>query len=413
MAAGLTAVTIMDDTNTATATWLTFTLAHPKSTKLCKILRESIPTPRLVRSIIEQHLAGQSNDLSLALQEYVSDSELQALHSIATRESVRQALEWEAFAPSNHIIGLDHPAYPAQLRDTDFAPPVLYAQGSISALDRPLIAVVGSRKASHGALTHTRHLCRELASMDIGIVSGLALGIDAAAHEGALEVDGVTIAVAATEPNRVYPKRHAALAARIIASGGLILTEYPLGSVTRPWFFPQRNRIISGLSLGVLVAEASLPSGTLTTATHAMNQGREVMAVPGSIHNLQARGCHALIKQGAALVESTPDILDTLAQPLQRSLDASKSHPKQAKHGVSHPPKTVQTKANPFAKSLSDTDKWLLNCLDSQSASIDDLMTLAQKDSQAITISALNTALGWLEIKGLITAETGGRYARC
>ncbi len=400
----------MDDLNTPAAAWLTFSLAFPNATKLCKLLHEVAPSPTSLGQLIQRHLEGQSTGLQRTLSQEVSDEDFSKLHSPHTQEQVDRALAWEASSPDNHIITLDDEAYPLLLQRTDYAPPLLYAQGSLSALSHPLLAVVGSRKASSHALSHTRQCCRELADLGIGIVSGLALGIDASAHEGALDCSGVTIAVAATEPDRVYPKRHKELAARIIGGGGLILTEHHIGSITRPWFFPQRNRIISGLSLGVLVAEAALPSGTLTTANHAMNQGREVMAVPGSIHNLQAKGCHALIKQGAALVESTQDILDTLAQPLERALAELKTRPQ--------PTADSQMELMPHSYSalpvtLDATDKWLLMSLSSHPATVDDLMTLAKDKAQEITISALSTALGRLELKGLISVEPGGRYARC
>ena len=250
----------MDDLNTPAAAWLSFSLAFPNATKLCKLLHEAAPSPSEIGQLIQRHLQGQPTRLYRTLSQEISDDDFSRLQSAHTREQVDRALAWEASSPDNHIITLDDEAYPLLLKKTDYAPPLLYAQGSLNALSHPLLAVVGSRKASRHALAHTRQCCRELASLGIGIVSGLALGVDASAHEGALDSSGVTIAVAATEPDRVYPKRHKELAARIIASGGLILTEHHIGSITRPWFFPQRNRIISGLSLGVLVAEPPCPA---------------------------------------------------------------------------------------------------------------------------------------------------------
>ena len=400
----------MDDKKTSTASWLTFSLGFPKATQLCNSLRRSMPDSAELGQFIERCI--QNPDATLkdtAIKAGDAAEFKKHLHS-QTHRQVSLALDWEAQSVEHHILGFDHPAYPELLRNTDYAPPVLYAKGSLSALDRPLLAVVGSRKASHAALAHTRSMCVELAQQGLGIVSGLAIGIDAAAHEGALSADGVTIAVAATEPDRVYPTRHANLSARILSSGGLILTEYPIGSITRPWYFPRRNRIISGLSLGVLVAEAALPSGSLTTATHAMNQGREVMAVPGSTHNLQAKGCHALIKQGAALVEHTQDILDTLDSTL---LTLAEQTP-----NTQNPHKKVSSKSqanttNIPVSSLSDQDRWILERLSVQAATVDDLLTQASSEAQNFTVSGLSTALGWLEIKGLILCETGGRYARC
>jgi len=410
VAAGLTAVTIMDDTKTLTIAWLTFSLGLPNATKLCNSLRRSMPDTHELGHFIERFIRAPHECVQETLISEKDAAEFKKSSADKTRHRVNSALDWESQSADHHLLGLDHPSYPELLRNTDYAPPILYAKGSLSALERPLVAVVGSRKASHAALKHTQKSCYELAAHGLGIVSGLALGIDAAAHEGALDAGGITIAVAATEPDRVYPARHVNLSSRIVSTGGLVLTEYPIGSVTRPWFFPRRNRIISGLSLGVVVAEAALPSGSLTTATHAMNQGREVMAVPGSIYNLQAKGCHALIKQGAALVETTQDILDTLDITLQRELPLQPVSPCPTEHSTSKSSPAVD---HSQAESLSKQDNWILEQLSSQSATVDNLMTQATNEGQDFTISALNTALGWLEIKGFILCETGGRYARC
>jgi DNA processing protein len=400
----------MDDKSIPTAIWLTFSLGLSKATQLGNSLRRSMPDVTELGNYIEHFIQNPDDQAHQQLISPTDAAHFKQVSKTMAAPRVAEALEWEAQADNHHLLGLDHPCYPELLRNTDYAPPVLYAKGSLAALKCPLIAVVGSRKASHSALTHTRKTCHELASNGFGIVSGLAVGIDAAAHEGALAAGGITIAVAATEPDRVYPAKHMNLSSRIIDSGGLLLTEYPIGSITRPWFFPRRNRIISGLSLGVVVAEAALPSGSLTTATHAMNQGREVMAVPGSIHNLQAKGCHALIKQGAALVETTQDIVETLESTLQTAMpkglsDLAKADLSASKHQSDALQKQIE--------SLSERDKWILDQLSSQAVSVDDLMKLAASGAHEFTISGLNTALGWLEIKGLILCETGGRYARC
>ncbi len=343
----------------------------------------------------------------------IEPDRLKELFSATTARKCGRALNWLEQSPEHHLLGLDHPVYPTLLQNTDYAPPLLYARGSLGALDYPLLAVVGSRKASHSALAHTRAMCTELASQGLGIVSGLAIGVDAAAHQGAMEANGPvcgpTLAIAATPPDRIYPKRHHYLAEQIVDAAGLIITEYPHGTVTHPWHFPQRNRIISGVSLGVLVTEAGLPSGTLTTASHAMNQSREVMAVPGSIHNLQARGCHELIKQGAGLVESANDVIDALGGPLQRALSAlherleiasppsakSCDLPEQRELALSH-------------HDLSVPERALLTILATQSATTDELMTHC-----ALDVSQLAAHLGMLEARGLIRTSSGGRYALC
>jgi DNA processing protein len=187
---------------------------------------------------------------------------------------------------------------------------VLFVRGSVDALSRPQIAVVGSRNATHQGLQTARDFSARLSECGFAITSGLARGIDGAAHAGCLEVDGCTIAVAATGPERVYPAVHGALAARIVEAGGAIVTEFPPGVPPKAGNFPRRNRIISGLSLGTLVIEAAVRSGSLITARFAAEQGREVFAIPGSIHNPAARGCHRLIRQGARLVEQVDDILE-------------------------------------------------------------------------------------------------------
>lgn len=359
--------------------------------------------------MIQQYLNGSKSDLPAWLAPLSDQYPLAALRSDKTAEKIAQAITWQQQSEQHSLLGLDHPAYPALLQDTADAPPLLYAKGCVEALKRPMVAIVGSRKASHQALSHTRALAAQLAERGACIVSGLALGIDAAAHEGALEAGGVTVAVAATEPDTVYPKRHQALAQRIVDSGGAIVTEYPVNTPTLRWFFPQRNRIISGMSLGVLVTEASLPSGTLTTARHAMDQGREVMAVPGSIHNLQARGCHALIKQGAALIENIDDLIDALGPVFQRQLTevAQAVRLQDCSSGTLHKEKNSAA-SNAAANQLNDLDRALLEYLSLQSATVDELLTLT-----TLSISQLSSALGMLEIRGFIRTTSGGRYARC
>jgi len=420
VAAGLTAVTIMDDKHCQLTRWLTFSLAFSNPAKICKLLRAATPAPEDLDHLLQRYFRDGHKELSQILSEHLKKTDIDKLQSAKIKRLVAQALQWQAISDNHHIITLSSPQYPALLKDTEDAPPVLYLRGAIEALDKPLLAVVGSRKASNSSIRFTHQICRQLGELGIGVVSGLARGIDGAAHTGTLDVSGTTIAVSATDARRVYPAAHKGLADKIANSGGLILTEYPLGSITRPWFFPQRNRIISGISLGVLVVEAAMPSGTLTTASHAMNQGREVMAIPGSVHNTQVRGCHALIKQGAALVENVEDIIDVLAQPLQRmlpipnSIGFHKGQERPAALGSTTPLNTKDDDAELYGqKTLSEFENWLLDVLSSQSASADEIMTLAITEARQITISSLSSALGRLEINRLITSETGGRYARC
>jgi DNA processing protein len=218
---------------------------------------------------------------------------------------------WLAAAPSRHVITVGDPAYPAALLETPDPPLLLYAQGRLDILTEPALAIVGSRNPSAQGSDNARAFGEHLSRAGLCIVSGLALGIDGAAHRAALAAGGSTIAVMGTGADRIYPARHRDLAHRI-AESGLLLTEYDIGMPPLPANFPQRNRIIAGLARGTLVVEAALPSGSLSTARAATEAGREVFAIPGSIHSPQSRGCHALIKQGAKLVESAEDVLGEL-----------------------------------------------------------------------------------------------------
>jgi DNA processing protein len=222
-----------------------------------------------------------------------------------------QAQRWLAGGPARSVITLGDPAYPARLLQTADPPLMLYVEGAVPALSAPALAIVGSRSATAQGLDNARAFAAALGREGLVVVSGLALGIDAAAHEGALAAPAGTVAVLGTGLEPVYPPRHAALARRIAAHGAL-LSENPPGTPPLREHFPQRNRIIAGMTLGTLVVEAAVASGSLITARQAAEAGREVFAIPGSIHSPQARGCHALIKQGAKLVESAADILDEL-----------------------------------------------------------------------------------------------------
>jgi DNA processing protein len=216
----------------------------------------------------------------------------------------------DAAAP-RETMALGDPGYSALLLEAADPPLLLYLTGRRELLSAPSVAVVGSRNPSAQGLENARAFAAALSGAGLTVVSGLALGIDGAAHEGALDGPGSTIAVVGTGLDRVYPKRHLALAHRI-ASTGLIVSEYPLGTQPLAANFPRRNRLIAGLARGTLVVEAALESGSLITARLALEASREVFAIPGSIHSPHARGCHALIKQGAKLVETAADVLDEL-----------------------------------------------------------------------------------------------------
>jgi DNA processing protein len=250
----------------------------------------------------------------------------------AFAERLAQAQAWLAGGDHRAALTPGDPAFPSLLLQSADPPLLLYVQGDTRRLQTRSLAVVGSRHASAQGLENARAFSQALGEQDLLVVSGLALGIDAAAHEGALLAAAGTVAVVGTGLDRVYPPRHKALAHRISEHGALV-SEYSPGTPALPQNFPQRNRIIAGLSLGTLVVEAALQSGSLITARLASEAGREVFAIPGSIHSPHSKGCHALIKQGAKLVESACDILEELlgtgqaALALQASPDGDDSDP--------------------------------------------------------------------------------------
>lgn len=235
----------------------------------------------------------------------------EARRTDSTRQRAATTLGWLEQA-NHHLLMWDSADYPALLAELTDAPPLLFVEGATQILERPQLAMVGSRRATRPGLDTASGFARALAACGFTITSGLALGIDGAAHQGALDVAGSTIAVLGTGLLQIYPARHAGLAQRIIEGGGALVSELPLDSPAHASNFPRRNRIISGLALGVLVVEASPASGSLITARLAAEQGREVYAIPGSIHHPGARGCHQLIRDGAMLVESVEHILESL-----------------------------------------------------------------------------------------------------
>lgn len=236
---------------------------------------------------------------------------IDARRSPAIRDGAMAAMAWIE-RPGQHLLMWDSPGYPALLAEIDDPPPLLFVAGDPGLLERPQLALVGSRRASPTALDTAKAFSRALAQAGFTITSGLALGIDGAAHRAALQAGGSTIGVLGTGLQKLYPQRHLDLAKTMIGNGGALVSEYPLDAGPLPGNFPRRNRIISGLSLGVLVVEASLASGSLITARLAAEQGREVYALPGSIHHPGAKGCHQLIRDGALLVESVAQILESL-----------------------------------------------------------------------------------------------------
>lgn len=284
-------------------------LASPHIADWLILLRAPGIGPRTLLRLLERHSsateavaqARNSSDLASATREWLNapDGAL-----------IEADLRWLDQA-NTHALCWDDPRYPKALREIADPPAILFVRGDPALLSRPQLAIIGSRNPSAQGKQTAYQFARHLASPELCITSGLALGIDAAAHQGALDAEGPTIAVMGTGPDRVYPARNRDLAIRIAEHGALI-SEFPIGTGPNPGHFPRRNRIISGLSLGTLVVEAGVESGSLITARLAAEQGREVFAIPGSIHNPMSKGCHRLIKEGAKLVECADDILTEL-----------------------------------------------------------------------------------------------------
>ena len=295
-------------------------------------------------------------------------------------EAIEHSLAW-ASQPGQSIITLADASYPPALLEIADPPSVLYVRGNPDLLHRRGIAVVGSRNATPQGTQTAESFARHLAAQGLCIVSGLALGIDAAAHRGALAAQGETVAVIGTGADRIYPARNKELAIAI-AERGAIVSEFPLGTPAVAYNFPRRNRIISGLARGVLVVEAAPESGSLITARLAAEQGREVFAIPGSIHSPVARGCHKLIKQGAKLVETAQDILEELGNFAAAPMPAA-------------------------APSAAPDESPILAALGHDPCSLDDLVERTGQSADQLLPELLS-----LELGGSLAPLPGNRYQR-
>lgn len=311
------------------------------------------------------------------LSPHLSKKQIDALQAGPDVTLLADTLAWLAL-PGHHLITLLDEDYPPLLREIADPPALLYGKGRREMLAQNCLAIVGSRSATPQGEANAAAFAEALSSAGLSIVSGLALGIDAAAHRGGLKGAGSTIAVVGTGLDRVYPARNKALAHQI-AEQGLILSEFALGTISAPGHFPKRNRIISGLSRAVLVVEAAPGSGSLITARLALEQGREVLAIPGSIHSPLSKGCHALIKQGAKLVESAQDIVEELAWPIMPARPADPAD-----------------ENDPLMQHLGF-----------------DAMTLDQlAERSGLTVEALSAKLLTLELEGRVAQLPGGRTQR-
>jgi DNA processing protein len=341
------------------------------------------------------HALGCSRSQTIRLLEHCGDDLQRALRACDGRagngdhvaRGVEADLEWAARS-GNHLVCYLDDAYPALLRQIPDLPALLYVRGNPDLLMLPQIAMVGSRNCTPGGAQNAFEFAMQCAAAGLVVTSGLALGIDSAAHRGALEIGGATVAVTGTGADRVYPSRNRRLAEAIVEHGALV-SEFPLGTGARAANFPQRNRIISGLSIATLVIEAASRSGSLITARLAAEQGREVFALPGSIHNPQARGCHRLIRDGATLVESAADLGTELG-----SLYDFASGQRQA------------AREDGLA-ALDREHRALLEDIGYDPVHCDLLL-----QRSGLTMDKLSSMLVELELSDLIQSAPGGRYVR-
>ena len=320
----------------------------------------------------------------LSAKERIATGLPPALSEALSRFNLQQIevdLAWEQASPTHHLLTWDDPAYPALLREIHDPPIVLYASGQLSCFAHPTLAMIGTRNPSYSGREIARQFASKLATLPVTIVSGLALGIDAEAHASCVEAQGCTIAVLGSGINRIYPYRHRGLAEKI-KEKGLIISELTLGTPPSAGHFPRRNRIISGLSLATLVVEAAIKSGSLITARLALEQNREVMAIPGAINNPQASGCHYLLQQGAKLITSVADIVEEL--------------------GLALPEAAITKKL-----SLAIEEENLVNCLGFEVTTLSQIIAIS-----GFSYESIAGPLAMLELKNVIKAVPGG-YIRC
>jgi len=318
-----------------------------------------------------------------SLRAVIGDKAVRLLLDTNNEAAIASAETW-ATGQDQHIVTLADPAYPQALLEIQDPPTLLYVRGHLELLNQSAVSIVGSRNPTPQGLQNAERFAAALAEAGLIVASGLALGIDAAAHRGALSVGGGTIAFIGTGIDRIYPARNRELA-HDIGARGTIVSEFPIGTPVIASNFPRRNRLISGIARGVLVVEAAMESGSLITARLAGEQGRDVFAIPGSIHSPQAKGCHRLIKQGAKLVETAQDILEELHWPV--------------------PP--VIAKKHPVESCDASESSELLAHMGYDPCSIDDLVTRS-----GLTADALSVMLLHLELEGRIASLPGNRYQR-
>ncbi len=359
--------------------WLRLVAAvRPADTRAAAVLRRADSAEALVRQTASQLTASGLDEAT-------------ARRLTAPDEALLE--RWGAWlaGPNRHLVPFASPLYPPLLASLDAAPLALWIEGArTELLAAPQLAMVGSRSPTRSGLDIAEQFARFFSTHGLVITSGLAAGIDGASHRGALQGVAGTIAVLGSGLDVVFPRAHGRLAAEV-AARGLLVSEYPPGTEPRRFHFPERNRIIAGLSLGTLVVEATRRSGSLITAKWALDSGREVFAIPGSIHNPLARGCHALIRQGAKLVEEAADVFVELAPQLALDVD-------------------TLPRSEPLAATTVTTDseyQKVLQLIDFAPISVTDLA-----DRAGLTAAELSSMLLILELEGFVEALPGGRYSR-
>ena len=353
--------------------------------------------PGLHAGLLTQWLAQGLSPLELLGETPAACAALDATIVAACRrpDAARLAadLMWLQRGEGRCLVVWGEDAYPPLLAQIPDAPLVLYVQGNVDALSSLQLAIVGSRNPTSLGRDTASQFAAHLVAAGLAITSGLALGIDAAAHRGALDAEGCTVAVVGRGLDAVYPRENEALAQRILEHGGALVTDLPIGTPPLKQNFPRRNRILSGLAVGTLVVEAALRSGSLITARLAGEQGREVFAMPGSIHNPMARGCHRLLRDGARLVESAQDILSELA-PIVGDLSY-------------HKPRSHLLQARAASPALDKDYEILLDALGFEPAGLDELVSRT-----ALKTDAVASMLLILELDGRIQQQSGGLYCR-
>lgn len=321
---------------------------------------------------------------------------------------IETALNWQEAAPNHHILTLFDDTYPFLLRQINTAPPVLFVKGSVESLSLPQIAIVGSRDYSHYGEYWAGTFTSELVKNGLAVTSGLAIGIDGFCHQRAVAENGVTIAILGSGLNQVYPARHKKLAEQIIDCGGALVSEFFPNQPPVAENFPRRNRIISGLSLGTLVVEATINSGSLITARYALEQGREVFTLPNTAQNPYSAGCHKLIREGALLTESIEDILQAIQYQLQPFPSAQ---PTLFEHeqAVDFRPKSAKSVTLPIAKNLPEMtacQQQIFQQIGLEPIAIDDIAKACNLEVSMLLVEMLN-----LELLGVVKSVTGG-YVR-